>query len=30
VIPVGPFGSPAGDGIEAIDATPLAEEWTSA
>jgi MFS family permease len=27
---VGPFGSPSGDGIEAIDATPLAEEWSPA
>jgi hypothetical protein len=27
---VGPFGAPEGDGIDAIDATPLAEEWTPA
>jgi hypothetical protein len=26
----GPFGAPEGDGIEALDATPLAEEWTPA
>ncbi len=26
----GPFGAPTGEGIEALDATPLAEEWTSA
>jgi MFS family permease len=26
----GPFGAPDGDGIEALDATPLAEEWTPA
>jgi MFS family permease len=27
---VGPFGAPEGEGIEAIDATPLVEEWTPA
>jgi hypothetical protein len=26
----GPFGASDGDGIEALDATPLAEEWTPA
>jgi hypothetical protein len=26
----GPFGAPGGEGIEALDATPLAEEWTAA
>ena len=26
----GPFGAPEGEGIEALDATPLAEEWTPA
>jgi hypothetical protein len=26
----GPFGAPGGEGIEALDATPLAEEWTPA
>ncbi len=26
----GPFGAPDGDGIEALDATPLAEEWSPA
>jgi MFS family permease len=26
----GPFGAPEDDGIEALDATPLAEEWTPA
>jgi hypothetical protein len=28
--PVGPFGAPEGEGIEAIDATPMAEEWSPA
>jgi EmrB/QacA subfamily drug resistance transporter len=27
---VGPFGAPEGDGIEAMDSTPMAEEWTPA
>ncbi|HEY7104876.1 MAG TPA: MFS transporter [Acidimicrobiia bacterium] len=27
---VGPFGAPEGEGIEALDATPLVEEWTPA
>ena len=26
----GPFGAPEGEGIEALDATPLAEEWSPA
>ena len=26
----GPFGAPEDEGIEALDATPLAEEWTPA
>jgi hypothetical protein len=26
----GPFGASDGEGIEALDATPLAEEWTPA
>ena len=26
----GLFGAPEGEGIEALDATPLAEEWTPA
>lgn len=26
----GPFGAPPGDGVDALDATPLAEEWTPA
>jgi len=26
----GPFGAPVGEGIEALDATPLAEEWSPA
>jgi MFS family permease len=26
----GPFGAPEGEGVEALDATPLAEEWTPA
>ena len=27
---VGPFGAPEGDGIDAMDATPMAEEWSPA
>ena len=27
---VGPFGAPEGDGIDALDATPMAEEWSPA
>ena len=26
----GPFGAPEGEGIDALDATPLAEEWSPA